>query len=71
MIFRNYDKTIKILVALSKDLHCLLCGNLSLNFNFKSSLAEHYRTYHKKRTVDFFLNDVATKTPEELEEMLN
>ena len=71
LVFRNFDRVIRIIIEISNDLKCVICKDLSLNYTAKSSLAEHYRTYHKKRTVDFFLNDVATKTPEELEEMLN
>jgi len=70
LVFRNFDKAIRIIIEISDDLKCVICKDLSLHYTVKSSLAEHYRTYHRKRTADFFLNDVATKTPEELEGMM-
>jgi len=71
LIYRNYDKTIKILVALSKDLHCLLCGNLSKNYNFESSLAEHYRFGHQKRPLaDYTIENILNKTSDELGDSL-
>ena len=69
--FRNYDETIIIIKELSKNLKCVICKDISLNYNAKSSLAEHYRTYHKRKTVEFFLENIATKNPDELGDLLN
>ena len=69
-ISRNWDKVVRILVALSINLRCLICADLSLNYTAKSSLANHYRTVHRRRTKEFFLYNVATKDPDELEELL-
>ena len=69
LIFRNYDNTIKIIVALSKNLKCLICDDLSLNFNFKSSLAEHYRGRHTKTSIaNYTIEKILNKDPDELGE---
>lgn len=70
LAFRNFDKTIRIIIEISKNLRCVICKDLSLNYTSRSSLAEHYRTYHKRKTVEFFLHNVAIKNPDELEDML-
>lgn len=71
LIFRNYDKTIKILVALSKDLRCLLCGDCSLNYTTKGSLARHYRCDYKKFIIaDWFIEFVLSQTPDKLDEVM-
>ncbi len=71
LVFRNFDNVIRIIIEISDDLKCVVCKDLSLNYTVKSSLAEHYRTNHKRRTADVFLNTVATKTPDKLKDMLN
>ena len=71
LIFRNYDKTIKILVALSKNLKCLLCGDCSLNYTTKGSLARHYRwEYNKFMIANWFIEHVLSKSPDEMDEAM-
>ena len=67
LIYRNYEKVVRILVGHSKDLKCLICADLSLNYKAPSSLAEHYYTRHKRPTAKYFLNNIMIKSPEELE----
>lgn len=71
LVFRNFDKTIRLIIELSKNLKCVVCKDLSLNYTAKSSLAEHYRTYHKRKTAEYFLENIATKNPDELESLLS
>jgi len=72
LIYRNFDKTIKILVGLSKDLNCLLCGDLSKNYNFESKLAGHYRYGHNKKPIaNYTIENVLNKSPDELGDLLN
>jgi len=66
LIYRNFDKTVRILVEFSNDLKCLICDDLSLNFKSRSSLANHYYVIHKTRTAKFFLDRIMTKKLEEL-----
>ena len=65
-IYRNYEKVVRILVEHSKNLHCLICADLSLNFK-APSLANHYYTTHKPATAKYFLNNIMAKSPEEPE----
>jgi len=71
LIFRNFDRVIRIMVELSKDLKCLICKDLSLNYKARSSLADHYWNVHKRRTAEYFLDNVATIDPEELERKMH
>lgn len=71
LVYRNFDKTIRILIELSENLECVICQDLSLNYTTKPSLANHYLYVHKRKTTDYFLDYVATKTPDELEGSLN
>ena len=66
---RNFDSVLNILVELSKDLHCIVCGNLSTNFTSKGSLASHIR-YHRTESLNYYLDNVIQKTPDELEELI-
>ena len=70
LIFRNFDRAIRIIIELSENLKCVICQDLSLDYTGKSSLAEHYRNYHKRKTAEYFLDFVATKTPDQLEDLL-
>jgi|APSaa5957512535_1039671.scaffolds.fasta_scaffold03375_5 hypothetical protein len=69
-IFRNFPTAIEILIAISKNFKCVVCGNLSLNYTAKSSLNNHLNHVHKRQTALYFLDNVATKTPDELGDLL-
>ena len=68
-LYRNMEAIIRIMVSISENLHCMVCDDLSLNYTTKASLANHYRE-HRKQTVQHFLDNYTTKTPEELHEII-
>ena len=70
-IKKNIGKGIAILVSISKDLHCVVCGELSLNYTTKASLAKHVQFAHFWNTVDYILENIISKKPDELEEMMD
>lgn len=67
-LFRNFDKVIRIIIELSNNLKCVVCQDLSLNYTAKSSLARHYRVYHRKSTAEYFIKHVVPLSPDELTE---
>ncbi len=67
--FRNLDKIVTIFVNVTDEFKCVVCGDESLNYTSKSSLAKHIR-YHARATVEFWLKHFISKTPEELESIL-
>ncbi len=69
-IYQNFPRAVRIIVELCKDNKCIICGELSLNFQGKPSLANHLRFSHKKMTMEYVRDEVMTKTPEEIERML-
>lgn len=70
-IRKNILKGITILVSITNNLHCVVCGELSQNYESKSSLAKHLQFEHFWKTVDFILENIMTKEPDELEKMIN
>lgn len=70
-IRRNIQKGIKILIALSNDLKCLVCSELSLNYQSKASLAKHYQFSHFYDTVNYILDHIITQDPNELQEKID
>ena len=66
--FRNFSNVIELLIELSNNLKCVICKDLSLNYIKKSSLAEHYRTYHKRKTAEYFIKTIVPLTPDQLKE---
>jgi len=66
--FRIFDKVIRITIELSENLKCVICQDLSLNYTAKSSLAEHYRTNHKRKTAEYFIKTIVPLTPDQLKE---
>ncbi|MBL7002001.1 MAG: hypothetical protein ISR80_04515 [Nitrosopumilus sp.] len=70
-IRRNILKAVTILISISDDLGCMICGELSLNYNSKASLAHHIRFGHFHQTEDYILENIVTKEPDELEEMMD
>ena len=72
LVFRNFDKAIRIMVALSDDLKCFVCKDLSLNYTSEPSLARHLRDGHTKTAVvNCWLEDIAIKSPEEIQGMID
>ena len=69
-IKRNIGKGVAILVTISKDLRCVVCGELSLNYTTKASLARHVQFGHFWRTVEYILENIISIKPDELEEMM-
>lgn len=70
-IRRNFIKAISTLVSISNNLHCMVCGEISQNYNSKSSLAKHLQFEHFWKTIDFILKNIVIKEPSELEKMIN
>ena len=69
-LYRNLDRISTILVNIPKEIKCVACGEYSLNFSSRSSLASHIKN-HAKTTVYYWLNNMISKSPEELESILN
>lgn len=70
LIYRNFDKVIRILVTVSHNFRCLVCAEYSLNYTSGKGLFNHLLSIHRHKTVEFFLENILTKNPDELEEML-
>ncbi len=68
-VYRNLDKVVKILAYIPQESKCLVCNEFSMNFTSRSTLARHIQG-HKAKTIEFWLNNMISKTPEELEFML-
>ncbi len=71
LVYKNFEQTIRILIEMSTNLECVICKDLTLNYTIKQSLANHYLHTHKQKTADYFLDNVSTKTPDVLENLLN
>ena len=67
---KNILKGINILVILSDDLHCLVCGNISRNYKSEGSLAYHLQFDHFYQTIDYILNKIVTLEPDKLQEKI-
>jgi len=65
---KNILNGIKILVILSDDLHCPICGIISRNYKSKGSLAYHLQFDHFDLTVDHIINKILTMEPNKLQE---
>ena len=70
LIYRNFDKCIKLLIAVYGKC-CVICGDNSPVFRSDSGTTEHYWTRHRRSTALFVLNDLFSKSPDEIEEMIN
>ncbi|MBL7002370.1 MAG: hypothetical protein ISR80_06420 [Nitrosopumilus sp.] len=68
-LLANLDNIVAVFVNITDEFKCVVCGDISLNYTSKSSLARHIR-YHSRSTIDFWLNYFITKSPEELESMI-
>jgi len=68
-LFRNLDKIVTVLANIPEDLICVVCGMNSLNYSTRSSLAHHIK-HHVRNTIDYWLNNIISKSPEELEAIL-
>ncbi len=68
-LYRNLDKVVAILVEITDDFSCKVCGDLSLNYTSKSSLANHMR-HHARATIEFWLKYFINISPEDLESMI-
>ena len=67
---KNILNGIKILVILSDDLHCPVCGNISRNYKSKGSLAYHLQFDHFHQTIDYIINKILTMNPNKLQEKI-
>ena len=70
LIYRNFGKCVKILIAIYGR-RCVICDGLSPSFRSDSGVSEHYWIRHRKATALFVLNNLMTKKPNELEDLLN
>ena len=70
-IYRNFPRAIKILVKIANENKCVICENLSLNYKSKASLGNHLNFIHRKRTMEYFRDNVMTLTLDELEEKID
>ena len=68
-LFRNLERLTKILAVIPKEAKCLVCGDFSLNFTNRSSLKSHLRN-HGRATIQFWINNFISKSPEELNSIL-
>jgi len=68
-LYRNLDRISIYLVKIPKTTSCIVCGIYSLNFTSRSSVLVHIKN-HAKATVNYWLDNMISKSPEELESIL-
>ena len=68
-LYKNLDRIIRILANITKDTQCIVCGEYSMNFTSRSSLAIHVKN-HPRNTINHWLKNFIFKSPEELENIL-
>jgi len=68
-LFCNLDRITTVLIHIPKETKCVVCGQYSLNFTSRSSLANHIKN-HARATVNYWLNNIISKSPDELESIL-
>ena len=69
-LYRNLEKIVRILVILTDESSCIVCGKYSMNYSNRSNLAFHIQD-HSKKTINYWLNIVTCKSPDDLESILN
>jgi len=66
---RNFDQIISIIIAVSNELKCIICGKKeSPEFKNFAGLGIHLR-YHRTKTLNWWLDNIIQKSPQELEAM--
>ena len=68
-LFRNLERVTKLLAVIPREAKCLVCGDFSLNFTTRSSLKSHLRN-HARATVQFWIKNFVSKSPEEIESIM-
>lgn len=69
-IFKNYHAATDLIMDIfnSDNLNCVICGKRSRNYQTEGSLKDHYgERGHKLPIAFFYLDYLATKTPQEIE----
>lgn len=67
---RNFNKLIKLLIAIYGK-HCVICDYISPDFRKDSGVAEHYYSRHRKDTLEFFRDNIMTKSPDMIQDMID
>lgn len=60
-----YEMT-KILIDISKDTECIVCGEYSSNHTTKGRLMEHIKD-HGDDAIEYWITHIIQKSPKELE----
>ncbi len=66
---RNLDKVVRILVNISDNTKCVVCGDYSLYFKTCSGLTSHIKN-HKNSTIEYCLENIISKSPDDLDAMM-
>ena len=67
---RNFDHIVSTILSLCKEMRCIVCGDKeSPNFKSFAGLAIHLK-YHRPKTIEWWLNNIITKSPKELQEYI-
>ena len=67
---RHFDHVVSVIIALCKEMKCVVCGyKESPNFKSFAGLAIHLR-FHRAKTIEWWLDNIITKTPKELQEFV-
>lgn len=71
--YRNFDTVLKIIISTKNNDNnkCVICGDLSMRWKNKSSLAGHYRFSHRSQIVEYYLENIIQLSPEELQEQMH
>ena len=59
-----------MLVILTDDSCCIVCGKYSMDFIDHSNLVFHIKN-HSKMTINYWLDNIICKSPDDLEITLN
>jgi len=67
---KKIDQVVSIILALCKEMLCVVCGDKeSPNFKSYAGLTIHLK-YHRARTIQYWLDNIITKSPKQLQEMI-
>ena len=68
-LYTNLGRIIRILTNITNGTQCVVCGEYSMNFTSRSTLAIHVKN-HPRSTIDYWFKNFVFRSPEELENIL-
>lgn len=68
--YRKIDEVASIILSLCKEMMCIVCGDKeSPTFKSYAGLINHLK-YHRAKTIQYWIDNIITKSPKELQEMV-